>query len=492
MKIKKIVCFGCGMDGKIFITMIKQQKVEVEIEYFLDNKVGYDEGKFNGYNVFKASLENCKGKTIVVTTSKYYYDIKEQLKNYGLEEKVDFFSVEGFIMLHKEYMRGEGIYLRSYKAAVYKMACRNEFSQKKELTYKVYENAVILPFKAIPGERFFGNGGVVDSFGKYVSKPDFLIKTSYGYHEVLYKNEKVVYCGFLYLFWGHFLMDMIVRCWYFLGKDDSIDKYVFIVKRGLKDFELQGNFRHFFRLLGMEEKIEFISEPTQYREVVIPQVSYRLGEYYSIQYKAIFSHVIENALREYSGESLEYKKVFFTRSKATEKGIGIEMLNDFFQKNGFEVIAPELLDLTQMIYMLQNAEVVATFSGTAAHNLLFFREYGQVIILERTSQNNLYQVDVNRMMNLNVTLVDSNLMLCPTNYGDGPHLFFWNKYFDEFVTHGDYQIPDKKFKSKEYIHNILEGYFLNWDLKYPREWTEEYKEAFIESISELKNIFKEN
>ena len=41
----------------------------------------------------------------------------------------------------------------------------------------------------------------------------------------VYKDEKVVYCGYLVNHWGHFLIEAVTRLWYFMERDATIDVY---------------------------------------------------------------------------------------------------------------------------------------------------------------------------------------------------------------------------------------------------------------------------
>lgn len=229
--------------------------------------------------------------------------------------------------------------------------------------------------------------GVVDQSGEFVqlSGVENFIIGKYDYENPKYRDERVVYCGFFVGHWGHFLTEVIRRLWYFLENDNLSDKYIFFV-RSEQNFTLEGNYREFFKLLGVLDRIEIINEPVQYKEVVVPQLSCSHKEYYSKFYKKIFSTIIANAMLECK-EQPYCDKVYFSRSRWGKAEFGLDMMDDFFAKNGFQIIYPETLTLTQMIFIIQKADTLAAVSGTAAHNILFGKDGQELIINDLQRQN---------------------------------------------------------------------------------------------------------
>jgi len=413
--VESLVCFGAGVDGHTFITMVG---IKTKIEYFVDNCAG---GKIGTYDIYVPSKENCQGKYIVVTTTNHYHEAKVQLESYGLLEQVDFVSIVDFIVLNQDVLKDERqglqLFLRDKKTALLQIHYMREFPEKNNLTFEVYHNAMILPLKRFPEDGLsMGRGGVVEESGKYVSLSgiDTAIGGGYEYGTSLYRDEKVVYCGYLIDQWGHFLLETIARLWYFFVNDVSVEHYVFFGKIDSEKTVLKGNYKEFFRLLGVLDKIEIINEPVQYREVIVPQLSYSLyHHYYSRQYKELFARVIENAMGECK-EQYAYGKVYFSRS-SWKSEIGQDMLDDFFEKNGFQIVYPENLTLVQMISILQKAQVFASTSGSTAHNVLFGRDGQEMLCLERCALNNEYQIDIDKIKQLKTTYIDANLSFFPVS-----------------------------------------------------------------------------
>lgn len=497
---KSIVCFGAGVDGCNFISVVRNK---VKIEYFLDN---VQSGQIENYQIYKPSKECCagKGKYIVVTTTRYYESIKKQLESYGLRESIDFVSDVEFLMAHHELLDGDyerdnlklHLFLRKRKAIHYTLWQARQFNEKSGLTFEIYQKAVILPLKKYPEDPLhtaaFGRGGVVDQSGKYVRLSGIkgMNDGQYSYENPQYRDERVVYCGYFIRYWGHLFIESVARLWYFLKHDHLSYKYVFIVTSGT-DVVLDGNYREFFRLLGILDRIEMINKPVQYREVIVPELSYDRGNFYSADYKNTIATVIDNAMKECKDYQC-YDKVYLARNHWSKIEFGLDMVEDFFQRNGFKVISPETLTLTQMIYILQNADMVAATSGTVSHNILFGKDGQELIIIERSPMNNAYQVDINRIKQLNVTHIDANLAFFPVSHGSGPFLFHCNRFLFSFAEEREWNLPDQRFMSDDWLKNNLRMY-KDYHDKYckgddPRKINDEiFEEAYMDSMREVLN-----
>ncbi len=238
-------------------------------------------------------------------------------------------------------------YMRPQKAVALNKWYENGFYLKDKLSCMAYQNATILPLKKdVCDGLLFGKGGVVYN-ERFIEESGIEGRVGgyYVYQGNQYRDEKVVYCGALIRHWGHFLIESVARLWYFLEEDLSVDKYVFIsnpAQFGRLE-EVTGNYREFFELLGIWEKIELLVEPTSFREVLVPELGYSRKYYYSTQYKAVFNQVRINALKQNADRKAE-SRVFLSRSQLpgiSKTEIGLGMLDDYFSRNGFHILYPE-------------------------------------------------------------------------------------------------------------------------------------------------------
>lgn len=382
-------------------------------------------------------------------------------------------------------------YLRPKKAAALKNWCEASIEVHHQPQIWHGTNATILPLREdTTGRALFGLGGVVDKDGTYVSLsciPES-VQYPYTYTQSEFRDEKVVYCGYLIKHWGHFLMDAVSRLWYFLENDSTIDKYVFFVKEN-EYREITGNYRIFFELLGVWDKLEIICKPTTFREVIVPELGLSKKISYIPKYVEIFETIAQNVIPDPSWQTP--KKVFFSRGQFT-KGLayefGFEVLDDFFEKNGYQILYPEKIPLDHLIHIIRNAEIVASISGSVAHNMLFAKQGQKLEILERFVISADYQVDVNKMKELDITYIDINIPIYPTNFA-GPFIAGYTEELAQFAKDNHYSAPDSKFLSKSHYKKCFKKYIAAYKDLYNYQWVMlDWYAPFAESFMEGFNV----
>lgn len=363
-------------------------------------------------------------------------------------------------------------YLRPKKAAWLKRMYDTPFEKRESLEVWRGENATILPLRELDDpDLLFGRGGVLDKNGQYVPLSAFDTRINYDYpHEApIYKDEKVVFCGYLVNHWGHFLVEAITRLWYALEQDPTIDKYVFFFDEH-QVREIKGNYKEFFDLLKIGDKVEVINVPTTYREVVVPEPAFFCMRYYSQKFLDIFDYIAENITVDPSWNT--YEKIYFTRSsfaKGNNYDFGLESLDSFFRNNGYFLLAPETVTLSQMIYYIRNASEIATISGSVHHNLLFGRNGTKLTIMERLIINDDHQVSINRAKELDVTSVDANFHLYPVDTC-GPYVVGFNRILEEYTASHKMVLPDGHFCSREYRDSCFKQYMRSYQDNYRHRW----------------------
>ena len=329
-------------------------------------------------------------------------------------------------------------YLRPKKAEALRKWC--EFPVEVRENPEIWQGsrATILPLrrKAAYG-LLFGKGGVVDQQGKYVDLsaiPD-RVEGSYPFENAEYRDEKVVYCGYLVNHWGHFLIEGVTRLWYFLENDPTVDKYVFFLDEG-EQREIRGNYREFLELLKIWDKLEIINRPTTYREVIVPELGIHMRQAYTPKLVKVFDVVADNVVPDPSWETPE--KIYYSRSqfkKGLQFEFGFDALDNFFEKNGYTVLYPEKVPLSRMIHYIRHSKVVASLSGSLPHNMLFANSGQKVEIVERLVISDDNQTDVNRMRQLQVTYIDANIPLYPIDFV-GPFIMGWTPELERFAAPG--------------------------------------------------------
>lgn len=374
-------------------------------------------------------------------------------------------------------------YLRPKKAAWLQRMFQSPFPCREDLKVLTVAQGTVFPRRLVTREQFSnGQGGVLDKDGAFVSlsaNPG-RIGGTYPHAEPEYRDETVVFCGYLYRHWGHFLVESTARLWYFLKQDPTVDKYVFFLDED-KDQAVSGNFREFLELLGIWDKAEFLTRPVRYRQVIIPEPSYLCMQYWSREYIAVFDAVAQNVVPDPAWEKPE--KIFFTRSHfAKDSGyeFGMDSLDHFFRKNGFAILAPEKLSLSQMICTIRSAAVVASISGTLPHNLLFGNNGQKLIVMERLVINVDHQVCVNRMRQLDAVHVDANFPIYTIDT-HGPYMVGCNHILLRFAGEAGMLPPDEHYTSDAYRDACFRQYMRSYQDNYRYRW---HKESWYPEIAD--------
>ncbi len=332
------------------------------------------------------------------------------------------------------------------------------------------QNATILPLRRNE-QLLFGNGGVVDRDGNYVPLSCIENRVQFGYpfEKAEYRDEKVVYCGYLVNHWGHFLVEAVTRLWYFLEGDETVDKYVFFLDE-METREIKGNYREFLELLKIWDKLEIINKPTTFREVIVPELGLKCRESYSPKLVQVFNTVAENVVPDPSWEKPE--KIYYSRSQLA-KGkpfeFGFDALDNFFQKNGYTILYPERVPLSRMVHYIRNAKVVASLSGSLPHNMFFANQGQKVEIVERLVISDDNQTDVNRMKELDVTYIDANIPLYPIDFV-GPFIMGYTEQLQRFAQDRGYLPPDEQYLTKQHYKRCFVQYMKAYEDLYNHRW----------------------
>ena len=349
------------------------------------------------------------------------------------------------------------------------------------------EQATILPLRRDPSfGLLFGKGGVVDCQGQYVdlSAIPGRVQHAYPFQAPDCREETVVYCGYMVNHWGHFLIEGVTRLWYFLEQDASVDKYVFFLDEG-EQRQIQGNYREFFQLLGIWDKLEFINRPTTFRRVIVPDRGIHMRQGYAPKLLGVFDRIAENVRPQPDWDTPE--KIYFSRSQF-QKGqpfeFGFDALDNFFAKNGYTILYPEKVPLSRMIHYIRSCQVVATLSGSLPHNMLFGRSGQKVEIIERLVISDDNQTDVNRMRDLDVVYVDANIPVYTIDFV-GPFIMGYTPELQRFAQDRGYQPPDARYLTKKHYKSCFVRYIKSYQDLYRYNWFQyDWYGPFADSLYE--------
>ncbi|WP_405297873.1 glycosyltransferase family 61 protein [Methanobrevibacter sp.] len=372
----------------------------------------------------------------------------------------------------------------------------NAFCHRDKLSAVSYDDALVLP----------GNnrkGGVIDCNGQVVEAS---IITGFGgaydvdEQTIEHDERTVVFLGeYATSTWGHAHVSLLVRFWYCLSQNEGADAYVIICEHPGQKFDNKP-LNDFIRMAGLEKKVIFIDRPTRFKRVIVPEPSFT-RDWYSNQFWKTMDVIKQNALKE-SIDSVETpEKIFLSRShfkRAKSAEGGLELLDDYFEKNGFTIIYPEEISLAQMVRIMQNAKVCASESGSITFNTLFANDDLNVIVIERIP---LF-ANGNMLTNLapakRITYVDGCYILYPGGVGGACMLGFTDE-FKRFSNDNGYCSPSSSYLEADYKNKCLEIYqnrydmmntynqWLNWNKP---DWLPVVYEAFLASIDHFPQLDK--
>ena len=334
------------------------------------------------------------------------------------------------------------------------------FCEKRPMEVRCIPKGVILPQKQVENGPMWILGGVCHEDGGFepLSAYDGGWAThggGYQWQEEEYLDEDVVYFGMFFNHWGHFLIDLIGRLWYYAKGKAKGMKLAY-----LGEEEPRGNFLEIFELLGIsQDDLLHITKPTRFRNVIVPEFSCKSCEWYTREYQEIFDTMIHRVEQEkYCPEKWEaIEKVYFSRTsfgKARATEFGEDLIVRWMESNGFTSIAPETLSVRDQIYLWNKAEEIACLDGSIPMSIAFSKNSRlKLTILHKTSLEHL-NVELYLLMRpCNVTLLDvwyEPYKKYPKNIGAGPFLLHLGADAKELSSQRGWKFP---FTDQELLHH---------------------------------------
>lgn len=360
-------------------------------------------------------------------------------------------------MIHFDYM--DEIHKKEYQELEEKDYFRKD--TRKAITVK---GGRILPYRKEAGEEHAA-GGVIDAAGVYIEESAQHIVGTEMNHGYEVKNPekkpmRVMYFGAYHKHWGHFLTEMVSRCWYLTWhQPEQEDFYVaYSMKNDTTNEPMSGSFREFLTILGVsEERLILVTEPTEFQEVILPEKSCEAGQWYTREYCQIFSYLAEQV----GIPEKVYEKLYLTRLKSralSQTQIGERTIMKEFKKNGYKVVAPEQFSLTEQIRMLASCKKLVVVEGTLMHNLLFCKESIDITIINRVVGTNAYQPLIHQAKSAEVSYVDAHLSFFPV-FAGGPFLFYFSGHLESYMKDKGLVCKGKREGSFR-LHLKLIWYFL--------------------------------
>ena len=350
---------------------------------------------------------------------------------------------------------------------------KNEYESNEPLKFDIYNNVTILPAKE-DIKRPWGIGGVLDSEGKYVSTfEEHVFGGRYGF-KTMKKSvfEEIIYIPIAPKQWGHFIIDVICRFWWFDKEEYKNYKIAYISKDWSSD-GISGNYLEILQLLlgeNVKERLLFITEPTIFEKILIPEPSFTFGASYHNEYKTIINTIVQNANLPCVNN---LRKIYLSRTGIQQyTEVGENEIEELFKQNGYSVIHPEQLTFLEQIKALQEADEIIGMSGSNMHNIVFARDNVPITIINRAGEFNPPQIRINKIKKANVTMLDAYdkdlYTKHPHGYGSGPFLVGINDNVLEYSRKHEFQLcytaeqlqSIRKINVRKYYYYTLARFFV--------------------------------
>lgn len=227
------------------------------------------------------------------------------------------------------------------------------------------------------GVRF--SGGILDGSGREIEAAHLRrqgrevvgrLGESDSVHLVRELDEEVLYLGWFFAHFGHFLLESLARSWC-LDRFDRSLRVVFHHPAGLR---LEGAAGRILEHLGIpRERIIVLGAPTRVRRMIIPEPLYELG--FAAHERAAEPHrrTSEKILGA-EGTDATDQPVYLSRRllpNGRRMVIGERELEDVLRDNGFLVVHPEKLPLEEQIRLVNRHGDIFASDGSAVHAILF-------------------------------------------------------------------------------------------------------------------------
>jgi hypothetical protein len=253
-------------------------------------------------------------------------------------------------------------------------------------SFAVVEDAVFVPASRVPitdplHGRFAVEGGIVTSDGQSLGETQVRRRGTRWGTRVLggvsnpgavepaqVIDADVVYLGWYFDQFGHFLLESLARAWV-LEEIDSAVKVVFHALRGITP---SGTRREMLEAFGVPiDRILVLDQTTRLRRVVVPEPLFEISTSAHEQMPVPFRRV---AARLVGHERQSEQPVYLSRRLLPgnlRQIVGECEMEEVLRENGFLVVHPETMTFDEQLGVLNRHGHIFSAVGSAAHAVLF-------------------------------------------------------------------------------------------------------------------------
>ncbi len=326
-----------------------------------------------------------------------------------------------------------------YKKDFYGNALFHKHFTDRKLSFRVFENAVILPINELNTICAFDENGNYIQDSSPEPGAESIAKDLFANSEIANSDSSAVFLGRFIDVWGHFITNVLSRIWFL--KSEDYNPGFFGAYCG---FNPKQNHKRFLEILGIDcEKILDISRPTRFRKIIVPDECF-ITEYDDCcegNLKFMFTQEYRNLIdcvRDYANAhktQLSNHKFYMSYSHyKSGKSVGENHIEKFLRRHAYEIIFPEKLTLDEQLNVLANCTDFASTIGSCSHNMLFLNDGANVLLIPRANYLTPYQLLIDQVHDLSVNYVDStfSILAASWNPGEGPFLYYVSENLRKF------------------------------------------------------------
>ncbi|MBP3651721.1 MAG: glycosyltransferase family 61 protein [Clostridia bacterium] len=350
-----------------------------------------------------------------------------------------------------------------------KERCEANYLSKLSLSITEINEATLLPGKMSEGggifdkDRYYDHSHLQNAYAWAKAYP-------FNESELIYDDREVLYLGMFHDTWGHCITDCISQLWPLFS--ENVPEYIRNaqwVYTTQHPAPLPANFFRLLQILGIDiEKLEYISKPTKFKKIYLPDKSFYVDadtkhRMYTLEYKDIIDRILSKI-----DADERYPKIYFTRTAFSgNRDFGEEAIEKVFRDMGYHIVSPEKFSFEEQVAMLKGCKSFTATEGSCSHNALFMQPGNELITIRKIDHFYAYQYPINAMKELNAICIDANLSHLPNNRKRpwlGPFFVYVNKRMAAFAgvqphfpvkTYCRYAYPQLKKMVKRRLKRIL-------------------------------------
>lgn len=386
----------------------------------------------------------------------------------------------------------------------YRMIENLDYEMHHDLAVEYVNDGIVYPLERNICPDYEQYGGVTDKNGNFIRlslldrhifdhedalKPyrDWYIGANpkYERQDIKKIDETVVFFGVLYPHYCHAVLEMLSRIWYFL--DRPYCKAVYIADPEIKEEKC---FLDFVKAFGFPlENLMRITQPTRFKQVIIPEQSFRLHDKFHKKHAEVLNRIKQNLpLKKNDLYQIEkkqhprqfpllwiknklglirpdnYKKIYLLKDPAfTSQGtprFSDLHIGKIFKKNGYKLVNPERISVTDVVKILSLCEDLVAQSGTNAHQIWWMKDKTKLTVLNRSRHACQIQNTLSQMKDMDTTYIDASFNPLPVGWMNGPFLMCVTTYLRQFFQ--DKHFKYKPQKEQAFIKKHLYDFLLLW------------------------------